>query len=42
MHPGGCHVVMADGAVKFISETTSATLLAQLARVADGIIPNLP
>lgn len=36
LHPGGVQVVMADGAVKFLRETTSTTILDRLARMADG------
>ncbi|MBC7816809.1 MAG: DUF1559 domain-containing protein, partial [Planctomycetaceae bacterium] len=35
-HPGGAHFVMADGAVKFISEKCSTTILRRLANRADG------
>jgi hypothetical protein len=42
LHPGGCHVAMADGAVKFMSQETPASLLDQMSLIADGIVPNLP
>jgi prepilin-type processing-associated H-X9-DG protein len=35
-HPGGCHFTMADGAVRFVSELTSQTVMGQLAQIADG------
>lgn len=35
-HPGGAHFVMGDGAVRFISENTNGTTLANLAGIADG------
>lgn len=38
-HPGGCHFVMADGAVRFVSELTQPTILDQLAKIADGNTP---
>ena len=36
-HPGGAHFLMADGAVKFISEKCSTTILRRLANRSDGI-----
>ncbi|REJ74119.1 MAG: DUF1559 domain-containing protein [Planctomycetota bacterium] len=35
-HEGGCHVTLADGSVRFISENTDAVLLSYLCRIADG------
>ncbi|NUQ65584.1 MAG: DUF1559 domain-containing protein [Pirellulales bacterium] len=35
-HPGGCHWTLADGSVRFISETTNLTTLTRLASMADG------
>ncbi len=35
-HPGGAHFLMADGAVKFISEKCSTTILRRLANRSDG------
>jgi prepilin-type N-terminal cleavage/methylation domain-containing protein/prepilin-type processing-associated H-X9-DG protein len=42
MHPGGCNFLFGDGAVRFISEATSTTLLGQLAAMADGSAVPLP
>lgn len=36
LHPGGAQVVMADGAVKMLKQTTSTVVLTRLARIADG------
>jgi prepilin-type N-terminal cleavage/methylation domain-containing protein len=36
MHVGGCHVLLADGAVRFVSENTNLTTLQYLAWIADG------
>jgi prepilin-type N-terminal cleavage/methylation domain-containing protein/prepilin-type processing-associated H-X9-DG protein len=36
MHPGGCNVLMADGSVTFISQTTSMDVLEALASIANG------
>jgi len=35
-HPGGLNVVMADGAVRFLSEAADTTLRTRLERIADG------
>jgi len=42
LHPGGCHFTMGDGAVRFVSESVSATVLDRLARMADGQPVQLP
>lgn len=39
-HPGGAHFLMADGAVKFISEKCSTTILRRLASRSDGVEVN--
>jgi hypothetical protein len=39
LHPGGCHVVMGDGAVRFLSEQTSISVVLQLKRMRDGNAP---
>lgn len=36
MHPGGAHVCLADGSVRFMSENTDGTLLNRVAFMADG------
>lgn len=36
LHTGGCHFLMGDGAVRFLSESMDVTVLRQLSRVADG------
>jgi prepilin-type N-terminal cleavage/methylation domain-containing protein/prepilin-type processing-associated H-X9-DG protein len=38
MHMGGCHVLMADGAVRFLSENVDATTRTRLAYMADGAV----
>jgi type II secretory pathway pseudopilin PulG len=38
-HPGGAHVVMVDGATRFVSDTTSVLVLGQLATRAGGEMP---
>ncbi len=35
-HPGGMHVLMADGAVRWLNENIGTTLRVNLARIADG------
>ena len=35
-HPGGLNILMADAAVRFMSETADATLRQRLQRIADG------
>jgi prepilin-type N-terminal cleavage/methylation domain-containing protein/prepilin-type processing-associated H-X9-DG protein len=39
LHPGGCNFAMADGSVRFIMDTASATVLQQASRMADGNNP---
>ena len=41
-HPGGCHCVLADGAVKFLSETTEAHIIASMITRANGEVFTLP
>jgi len=36
LHVGGCHVLMGDGAVRFLSENIDATTRVNLARINDG------
>ena len=42
LHPGGLNVVLADGSVRFISETTDAITLLNISRMADGIVSQMP
>lgn len=35
-HTGGCHMLMGDGAVRFLSENISSATAINLARIADG------
>lgn len=41
-HTGGCHVTLADGSVRFISENVDKTTRIRLGRMADGEPINLP
>lgn len=36
LHPGGCHVGMADGSVRFLSESTDINILGRICNIADG------
>ncbi|OYW17194.1 MAG: hypothetical protein B7Z55_13040 [Planctomycetales bacterium 12-60-4] len=36
LHSGGCHVLLTDGAVRFLSENTDINLLQRLSRMGDG------
>lgn len=38
LHPAGCNVVMADGSVHFINESTNLIVLARLCDMADGAV----
>jgi prepilin-type N-terminal cleavage/methylation domain-containing protein/prepilin-type processing-associated H-X9-DG protein len=42
LHTGGVNVCLADGSVHFIAQTTSTTILNQLAAMADGTVVTLP
>lgn len=42
LHPNGAQFCFADGSVRFISQSTTTTVLAQLGYMADGSTPNLP
>jgi hypothetical protein len=35
-HPGGCHFVMGDGVVKFVSENVAAQIMAGIITRAKG------
>ncbi len=41
MHPGGCHVLMADGSAQFIVETTDTFVLEQLSTMAGGEVVDI-
>jgi prepilin-type N-terminal cleavage/methylation domain-containing protein len=36
LHTGGCHVLLADGAVRFLSQNTDNTTLSRLSTMSDG------
>jgi prepilin-type N-terminal cleavage/methylation domain-containing protein/prepilin-type processing-associated H-X9-DG protein len=36
LHPGGCHVGLADGSVRFLSESTDINILGRICNIADG------
>jgi len=42
LHPGGCHLLMADGSVHFVSEVTDLVVLQNLSAIADGEIVAVP
>lgn len=42
LHPGGAHVLLADGSTHFLSEFTDRTTLERLAAMADGNTVTLP
>jgi prepilin-type N-terminal cleavage/methylation domain-containing protein/prepilin-type processing-associated H-X9-DG protein len=42
LHPNGAQFCFADGSVRFISQSTSVTVLTQLGYMNDGSTPNLP
>ena len=42
LHTGGCHFAFADGAVRFISQSTNLTLLTRLATMSDGNPVEIP
>ena len=42
LHPGGAHVLMADGSVQFLPETTDSTVLEKLSAMADGEVVSIP
>ena len=41
LHSGGCQFASADGSVRFVRESTSATVLTQYGYMADGSTPSL-
>lgn len=36
LHTGGCHVLLGDGGVRFLSQNTDNTVLSRLSTIADG------
>ena len=41
-HPGGCNFLIADGSVRFFSESTDITTLRGLATINGGEVVSLP
>ena len=41
LHPGGCHFVMGDGSVQFISESIDKPTLLHLTLIADGEVVSI-
>lgn len=41
LHPGGCMIGMADGAVNFLPDSTSLTIRQRLAQISDGEVVSL-
>ncbi len=41
MHPGGCNVTLADGAIRFVSQTTAMDVLGAIASIAGNETKNL-
>ena len=42
LHPGGCNVTLADGSVRFLTETTDVTILRAIASMANGETVQVP
>ena len=42
LHPGGAHIVMGDGSVHFLSQSTNSTILTRLSTMADGLVVAVP
>jgi prepilin-type N-terminal cleavage/methylation domain-containing protein len=42
LHPGGAHVMVADGSVHFLNEDTDSVILEQLSAIADGKAVAIP
>lgn len=42
LHPGGCHVCMADGSTRFVAETTEQVIRTALATMAGGEVVSAP
>lgn len=42
LHPGGCHFVMGDASVQFVSQSIEMEILSRLSAMADGQVVALP
>ena len=42
LHPGGAHVMLADGSVHFLNENTDSVILERLSAMADGEVVTIP
>ena len=42
LHPGGAHVLLADGSVQFLNETTDMVILEHLSAIGDGKVVMVP
>jgi len=42
VHPGGAHVMLADGSVHFLNESTDSVILERLSAMADGEVVTIP
>lgn len=42
LHAGGCYIVLADGSVKYLTESTDRVILTRLSLIADGQVVELP
>ena len=42
LHPGGAHVILADGSVHFLSQYANQTTLERLAAMSDGQVVVVP
>jgi prepilin-type N-terminal cleavage/methylation domain-containing protein len=42
LHPGGCHFVFGDGAVRFVQQSASTAVMLRLAAMADGQAVEVP
>ena len=42
LHPGGAHVMLADGSIHFLNENTDSVILEKLSAMADGEVVAIP